>query len=519
MDKLKEKICSLRMEAEEANARADEASLRVKQLEHELALKEQENMSLMHKNEILESEIERLEQQLMEAKTAVEDETGSRNMSESLQKKIQLLEEELEENDINLRKTTEKLRHMDVKSEYFERKVHVLEKERDDIEAKYEEMLKKYECVKAELDDSLDIDKHTKYHLRHLDFLPHHYLYADTSRISIAFFCLSSLDLLGSLETSTTPLQRKNWIEWIYSFQASNGFRDWISTNYCPSLYRDFAHTASTYFAICILLILKDDMKRLNRKNIIKHLSNLQNEDGSFRPCIGDGQDISSFEKTDIRFAYCAIAILYVLKCKNVDKIIRVDSLLNYIQSCKSYDHGFAENPNNESHGDNLCILIAYVLIYFKAGYTYCAITSLTLLKDMLPTISEKVSSIFSEKTVKWLLKRQLSNSEDFGGFEGRTNKSSDTCYSFWVGGALKCLWNSIDLVSKEHSRNFLLKRIHSIGGFEKCEGEYPDVMHSYFGLAALSIFGNEKLEEIHPALGISKKSLQNSRIQSEDYV
>lgn len=56
----------------------------------------------------------------------------------------------------------------------------------------------------------------------------------------------------------------------------------------------------------------------------------------------------------------------------------------------------------------------------------------------MLPAINEKISSICSEKTIKWLLKRQLSDTEDFGGFEGRMNKSSDTCYSFWIGGALK---------------------------------------------------------------------------------
>ncbi|KAG5513921.1 hypothetical protein PMAC_000543 [Pneumocystis sp. 'macacae'] len=305
--------------------------------------------------------------------------------------------------------------------------------------------------------------------------------------MSIVFFCVSSLDLLGSLETSTTFTQRKEWIEWVYSFQVSNGFRE--STLGFPPLYYNLAHITSTYFAICILLILKDNMERLNRENIIKYISRLQNIDGSFRPYIEDNQNIQLFEKADIRFTYCAIAILYILGCKNIDKIIR------------SYDHGFAENPKNESH----------------AGYTFCAVTSLSLLKNMLPEINERISSICSEKTIEWLLKRQLSDTENFGGFEGRMNKSSDTCYSFWVGGALKCLQNGIEFVSKKHSREFLLKRIHSIGGFEKCEGEYPDVMHSYFGLAALSIFGDEQLQEIHPAIGISKKSLQNLKVLSEN--
>ncbi|CCJ28302.1 unnamed protein product [Pneumocystis jirovecii] len=180
---------------------------------------------------------------------------------------------------------------------------------------------------------SLNIDKHTKYHLRHLNFLPHHYLFADTSRMSIVFFCVSSLDLLGSLETSTTSAQRKEWIEWVYSFQVSNGFCD--CTPDFPSLYHNLAHITSTYFAICILLILKDNMERLNKENIIKYVSRLQNTDGSFWPYIEDHQNIKLFEKADIRFTYCAIAILYILKCKDVDKIIRIDPLLEYIRSCK----------------------------------------------------------------------------------------------------------------------------------------------------------------------------------------
>ncbi|KTW31388.1 hypothetical protein T552_00033 [Pneumocystis carinii B80] len=153
MEKLKEKLSLLRVEAEEANGRADEAAARIRQLEYELSLKEQECMSLTHKNELLEKEIERLEVQLTEVKTAAEEESGCRNISETLQKKIQLLEEELELNDLNLRKTTDALRQMDVKTEHYERKILVLEKERDEIEAKYEEMSRKYELVKAELNE------------------------------------------------------------------------------------------------------------------------------------------------------------------------------------------------------------------------------------------------------------------------------------------------------------------------------------------------------------------------------
>ena len=42
------------------------------------------------------------------------------------------------------------------------------------------------------------------------------------------------------------------------------------------------------------------------------------------------------------------------------------------------------------------------------------------------------------DDTIHWLVSRQV-NSQDpgHGGFNGRVNKPVDTCYSFWVGGAL----------------------------------------------------------------------------------
>ena len=45
-------------------------------------------------------------------------------------------------------------------------------------------------------------------------------------RITIAYFCLSGLDLLGVLEVNTSKDDRRGWIEWIWSLQArktSNG--------------------------------------------------------------------------------------------------------------------------------------------------------------------------------------------------------------------------------------------------------------------------------------------------------
>jgi tropomyosin len=103
------------------------------------------------------------------------------SQAESLQRKIQVLEEEAEESDRTIRELNEKcvfcsltflhmpnmctedpqghmltrhrLRQTDVKSGHYERKVQALEQSRDQWETKYEEMAKKYADTKKELDD------------------------------------------------------------------------------------------------------------------------------------------------------------------------------------------------------------------------------------------------------------------------------------------------------------------------------------------------------------------------------
>ena len=99
---------SLRLEADETHQKYEEAAARVKVLEQENLTKEQEITSLSHRNTLLEGDVEKLEVQLAEAKRAAETGTQHSNDLEALQRKLQLLEDEAEEADKNLRETNEK---------------------------------------------------------------------------------------------------------------------------------------------------------------------------------------------------------------------------------------------------------------------------------------------------------------------------------------------------------------------------------------------------------------------------
>jgi hypothetical protein len=99
---------SLRMETEEAQAQNEELRARIKVLEQENLTKEQEITSLSHRNTLLEEEVDKLEKALQDAKSAADSGAAHSTELDALQRKLQLLEDEAEEADKNLRETNEK---------------------------------------------------------------------------------------------------------------------------------------------------------------------------------------------------------------------------------------------------------------------------------------------------------------------------------------------------------------------------------------------------------------------------
>ena len=99
---------ALRQEQEESQTKAEEASAKVKTLEQENLAKEQEITSLSHRNQLLEAEVEKLEGHVKEHKHAADESAQHGTQNETLQRRLQLLEDEAEESDKNLRETNEK---------------------------------------------------------------------------------------------------------------------------------------------------------------------------------------------------------------------------------------------------------------------------------------------------------------------------------------------------------------------------------------------------------------------------
>ncbi|VAH56864.1 unnamed protein product [Triticum turgidum subsp. durum] len=219
--------------------------------------------------------------------------------------------------------------------------------------------------------------------------LPDGYATQEVNHLTLAYFAVAGLSLLRELDR----VNKDQIAKWILSFQVHPeenddldngqfyGFCGSRTTKFPSNLVKDpchnGSHLASTYSALATLKIVGYDVLNLDSNVLLLSMKKLQQPDGSFMPThIG--------AETDLRFVYCAAAICSMLKdWSGMDK----EKAKEYILNCQSYDGGFGMVPGSESHGRQ-CISLP--------GY---------------------------------FMERQAAD----GGFQGRRNKPSDTCYAFWA--------------------------------------------------------------------------------------
>lgn len=196
----------------------------------------------------------------------------------------------------------------------------------------------------------LNRERQTKYFLRCLKtFLPSAYTSTDSNRMTLAFFVLASLDLLGALETSAgvvSQSERSQYIDWLYNCQLqTGGFRGFPGTDFSHEVPRtedngvwDPANVPATFFALVSLLLLKDDLSRVRRTECLKWLRKLQRPDGSFGEVLGKSEQIEG--AVDLRFCCCAAGIRYILRGRDQAYLrdiedIDVEALERYVDSCQ----------------------------------------------------------------------------------------------------------------------------------------------------------------------------------------
>ena len=85
-----------------------------------------------------------------------------------------------------------------------------------------------------------------------------------------------------------------------------------------------------------------------------------------------------------------------------------------------------------------------------------------------------------------WLCERQC----DSGGLNGRPEKQSDVCYSWWNLSSMSVL-GKVEWIDKDKLINFIMEcQDAEDGGIADRPGNMADVYHTFFGICGLSLLG-----------------------------
>jgi len=252
-------------------------------------------------------------------------------------------------------------------------------------------LFEKAEKAHSELGDSLPILNRTKtvgFVKKGLVELSQGYECLDASRPWLVYWLVHSLELL---EEPLTEEEKEKIAQFLNLCQDPEG-------GYAGGPGQ-VAHLAPTYAAVNALCILGTEqaLGSINRDKMATWMNSLRQEDGAFTMHV-DGE-------LDIRGVYCALAVARLTNIYSEELFHNTDL---WLLRCQSYEGGFGGVPGMEAHG----------------GYSFCGLAALMLMKK------ERLCNL--ENLILWGANRQLRLE---GGFQGRTNKLVDGCYSFWQGG------------------------------------------------------------------------------------
>ncbi|XP_039282764.1 protein farnesyltransferase subunit beta [Nilaparvata lugens] len=351
---------------------------------------------------------------------------------------------------------------------------------------------------KAEIDPEAPVlhrELHLSYLKQSLCYLPSHFAYMDASRTWLCYWITHSMELLDF----KLPADDKSHIaRFLAKCQGPDG-----GFGGGPG---QFGHLAPTYAAVNTLCTLgtEEAYKAIDRKKLLEFLWSVRQPNGSFGMHVGG--------EIDVRGVYCAVS---VARLTNIYSDALFDNSAEWIISCQTYEGGFSGSPGHEAHG----------------GYAFCALAALCLLyKEHLCDI---------KSLLRWTVNRQMRLE---GGFQGRTNKLVDGCYSFWQAGAMPLIqgilakngtdepvMNEVDnwLFNSRALQEYILIYCQTPnGGLIDKPGKSRDLYHTCYTLSGLSIAQHQPsntptivgtprnlLKTVHPTFNIESEKLQSASL------
>ncbi|GFW75821.1 protein farnesyltransferase subunit beta [Trichonephila clavipes] len=297
-------------------------------------------------------------------------------------------------------------------------------------------------------------DIHIQFLKKGLHHLPNSMQVLDSSRTWLCYWILHSLELLNEPIPNETKSQVAGFLSLCQ--HEKGGFGGGPGQE---------PHLAPTYAAVNALCILrsKEAYDVIDRAKLLNFLFSLKKRDGSFRMHEGS--------ESDIRGVLCALSVAMLTSLWSQELI---KNTAHWVSRCQTYEGGFGGVPYMEAHG----------------GYTFCGLASLVLMKEG--------HLINVHNLLRWLVNRQTRYE---GGFEGRTNKLVDSCYSFWQGGSFPLLHRLLNTTEPESlNMSYWLFNQQALqeylivccqvphGGLIDKPGKSRDYYHTCYALSGLSV-------------------------------
>ena len=309
-------------------------------------------------------------------------------------------------------------------------------------------------------------------------------------RVSGIYWGLSALQLLQHV---TTKEEEEEIIKFVLACQNADG-------GFGGNIGHD-SHLLYTLSAVQVLCLFGAE-NRIDRATTATWVASLQQADGSF---CGD-----RWGEVDTRFSYSSLNCLALLGHLDLSAHssggptakVNIDAAVQFVLRCQNWDGGFGVVPQAESH----------------AGQIFCCVGALSIVNRLHDIDVDKVSW--------WLAERQLPS----GGLNGRPEKKADVCYSWWVLSTLSMLGRIHWIDSDALVKFILLCQDADDGGIADKPGNQPDVYHTFFGIAGLSLLGWDKsnsVGDIDPTfampphalerLGVARRGLASTKLAAAE--
>lgn len=326
--------------------------------------------------------------------------------------------------------------------------------------------------------------KHINYIVEGLNRLSSSCMSMDSSRSWFCFWGVHSLQLLGYKIDKGLATKIITFLK--TSQSPTGGYAG------APG---QMPHLATTYASVMTLASIGsfEALNSIDRTALRAFINSMRQKNGSF--------SIHKDGESDVRATYCALAVAYLCNLNDFDELFKDTAA--WLIRCQTYEGGFAGEPNCEAHG----------------GYTFCAVAALAILN--------KIHLVNFDSILRWIVFRQMHFE---GGFQGRTNKLVDVCYSYWQAACFCALEHEsfsrskvLCLFDVSLLQSYILLCQSPSGGFRDKPNKNPDMYHTCYALSGLSIaqsfaqtddkiLGGKAniLEPIHPLYNITISSYEN---------